>query len=63
MAYLTYLIPVLALAGLCAGWVGVQLLARKLKTKNHIDNSSSTCGTCSCGGIEECDNEDEPGNR
>lgn len=43
---LTYLIPVFAIAVLTAGWMGVQLLAKKMNTKNHIDHSSSCCGTC-----------------
>lgn len=56
MNYLSYLIPILALAALCAGWVAVQFLARKMKTKNHFDNlDSSTCGNCTCGGISECE--------
>lgn len=41
-----YLIPITALAVLCAGWIGVQLLAHRLKTKNHIDNGGGCCGAC-----------------
>ncbi|MBE2246562.1 MAG: hypothetical protein IAE67_04845 [Candidatus Competibacteraceae bacterium] len=43
--YIQYLIPVFALAALAAGWMGVQLLAKKLKTKNHIDGGGC-CGAC-----------------
>ena len=41
-----YLIPVFAMAFLTAGWMGVQLLAKKMKTKNHIDHGGC-CGACS----------------
>ncbi|MFQ5335497.1 MAG: hypothetical protein ACE5DN_05425 [Flavobacteriales bacterium] len=47
-----YIIPVLIVTALSAGWVGVQLLARKAKTKNHMDHGG---GGCSCGG-GSCDN-------
>lgn len=48
---LQYIIAILSLSLLAAGWVGVQILARKMKTKNHFDNLNS-CGHCSCGGAE-----------
>ncbi len=35
-----FLIPVLAFALLAAGWVGVQLLAKRAHTKNLIDNNA-----------------------
>jgi hypothetical protein len=43
-----YLLPILALTALCAGWMGVQLLAKRLGTKNHIDRKASDgcCGQC-----------------
>jgi hypothetical protein len=48
---LQYIIPILFVTFLTAGWVGVQLLARKMKTKNHFDDlDSSTCGQCTCNG-------------
>lgn len=47
---LSYLIPVLALAGLSAGWVAVQILAKRLGTKNHFDDAGSCGNGCSCGG-------------
>ena len=50
--YLQYLIPVLAVTFLAAGWAAVQLLARKMKTKNHIDNNAGCCGSCSGGSCE-----------
>lgn len=51
---LQYIIPILFVSFLTAGWVGVQLIARKMKTKNHFDDlNSSTCGQCTCGGSEE----------
>ncbi len=53
MEYLQYIIGILALMGLCMGWIGVQFLARKMKTKNHFDDlNSETCGSCICGGLE-----------
>ena len=52
MEYLPYLISILAIAGGCAGWVGVQLLARHLGTKNHFENAKTCCGLCEA---EECD--------
>lgn len=42
----TYFIPLTAFTLLVAGWMGVQILAKKMKTKNHIDNSSGCCGAC-----------------
>lgn len=50
--FITYLLPILALTVLAAGWMGVQLLAQKMKTKNHIDNTSGCCGACE--GKSEC---------
>lgn len=50
--YLSYLIPVLAMAFLAAGWMLVQLLAMKMNTKNHIENRSGCCGACTTG--EKC---------
>ena len=47
-----YIIPVISLAALCGGWVAVQLLARRMKTKNHFDHLNSSCGHCTCGGVE-----------
>jgi hypothetical protein len=41
-----YIIPIFALAALAGGWMGMQLLARKMKVKNHIDNPSGCCGAC-----------------
>jgi hypothetical protein len=46
MELATYLIPILVLCALCAGWVGVQLLARKLGTKNHMEHGHAGCGNC-----------------
>ena len=45
-----YIIPILFMSALCAGWVLVQLLAKKMKTKNHFDHLNSSCGSCNCGG-------------
>ena len=52
MEYLPYLISILAIAGLCAGWVAVQLLAKQIGTKNHFENAKTCCGLCDS---EECD--------
>ena len=47
------------MSALCAGWVLVQLLAKKMKTKNHFDLLNSACGACSCGGgAGACANEE-----
>lgn len=51
------IIPVFALAGLCAGWVLVQLLARRLGTKNHFDRKPG-CGKCNCFG-GHCEREEQ----
>lgn len=46
-----HFIAILLLAALCAGWVAVQFLARRMQTKNHFDDlDGSTCGSCNCGG-------------
>jgi hypothetical protein len=45
---MSHLLSIFALSALCAGWVAVQLLAKKLGTKNHIDNAGDCCGGCSC---------------
>lgn len=44
--YSEYILPVLILALLSAGWMMVQLVAKKIGTKNHIDNDGSCCGAC-----------------
>jgi len=52
-----YILPILLLSALCAGWVLVQVLARKMKTKNHFDDlNSGACTNCTCGGIQ-CEEE------
>lgn len=43
---LNYFVPLLAFTLLSAGWMGVQILAKKMKTKNHIDNTHGCCGAC-----------------
>jgi len=44
--YFEYLLPVLTFTLLTAGWMGVQLLARKAGTKNLIDHRGGCCGAC-----------------
>lgn len=44
--FLQYIIPVLAVTFLAAGWAAVQILAKRMKTKNHIDNGGGCCGAC-----------------
>ena len=56
---MTYIIAILTLCALCAGWVLVQILAKKLKTKNHFDHLNSACGHCTCGGVEQFCQADE----
>lgn len=48
---LPHLLAITLLSLLCMGWIGVQMLARKMKTKNHFDDRPG-CGTCS--GTGEC---------
>jgi len=43
---LSYIIPLIGFTLMVAGWMGVQILAKKMKTKNHIDNTSGCCGAC-----------------
>jgi hypothetical protein len=47
-----YLLIILGLGLLSAGWVAVQFLARRMKTKNHFDHLNSACGHCTCGGLD-----------
>ncbi len=56
-----YIIPILFVAALSAGWVVVQLIAKKMKTKNHMDDlGKGECMTCTCGGTDDaCTNENK----
>jgi hypothetical protein len=56
--YLQYVIPVLAFALLAAGWMGMQILAKKMKVKNHIDSTGGCCGACENRNV--CDKKVEP---
>ena len=47
-----YLLIITFTAALCGGWIAVQVLARRMKTKNHFDHLNSACGHCTCGGVE-----------
>jgi len=47
-----YIVPILLIGFLCAGWVVVQIIAKKMKTKNHFDHLNSDCGHCTCGGVD-----------
>ncbi len=51
--FLQYSIPILVLTFVAGGWAGVQLLAKKMKTKNHIDQTTGCCGNCTGDG-ENC---------
>jgi hypothetical protein len=49
--FMQYILPVLALAAVCAGWIGVQMLARRMGTKHHLaERKGSSCGGCGCQG-------------
>ncbi|MDH5368119.1 MAG: hypothetical protein OEW67_14125 [Cyclobacteriaceae bacterium] len=48
--FITFFIAIIGLTFLSAGWVALQYLARKMKTKNHFDDLNSSCGNCMCGG-------------
>jgi len=53
--FITFSIAILGLSLLSAGWVALQYLARKMKTKNHFDDLNSSCGGgCNCGGGGSC---------
>ena len=54
MEYLPHIISVLALAFLTAGWLAVQILARRIGTKNHFENANSCCGLCIGDESDEC---------
>lgn len=47
---MNHLLAILALTFLAALWMAVQLLARRMGTKNHIDEFKNGCGNCGCGG-------------
>ena len=49
------IIPILLTSALAAGWVVVQLIAKKMGTKNHMDNAGSCGNGCSCQGGEACE--------
>ena len=54
MEYLLHIISVLVLAFLTAGWLAVQLLARRIGTKNHFENATTCCGFCVEDENDEC---------
>ena len=54
---MSYLLAILGMGLLCAGWIMVQFLAKKMETKNHFDNLNNSCGGCTCGGsFDSCQN-------
>ena len=55
--YLTFFFAIIGLTLISAGWVAIQYLARKMKSKNHFDDlNDSSCTGCMCGGSGECTN-------
>jgi len=54
MDFVTHVIAILFLAVLAASWIGVQLLARKVGTKNHFDTKTNCCGYCAEEDKEGC---------
>ncbi|MBL7993972.1 hypothetical protein JNM05_01250 [bacterium] len=44
-----YIIGMLAASLLCAGWIGVQMIASKMKTKNLFDHRPTSCSEFGCG--------------
>lgn len=48
------ILPILLTAILVAGWGAIQFLAKKMGTKNHIDNAGSCGNGCMCQGGGEC---------
>jgi len=55
--FIDLIIPVIMLSLLAAGWMGVQLLAKKWNVKNHIDNEGGCCGACDLKEKGACDNQ------
>lgn len=55
-----YITGILMAVALSAGWIAVQILARKTGTKNHFDQPTASCSdfgrSCNCGG-DTCINE------
>ena len=57
---INHLLAIIGLGALCAGWIAVQFLARKMRTKNHFDDLNGSCGRCTCGGVGlECNYENK----
>ncbi len=51
------ILPVLLLSLLAVVWTLVQLLAKRLGTKNHIDQSGDCGKSCACAGGMKCKKE------
>lgn len=49
-----YIFGIVAAIALSAGWIAVQILAKKIGTKNHFDHPSASCSdfdkNCGCDG-------------
>jgi hypothetical protein len=54
METIDHIIAILVLTALCGGFVLVQLLAQKMRTKNHIDKITNCCGDCPTEKMERC---------
>ncbi len=54
-----HIIPILAVVALTASWAAIQIIAKKLGTKNHIDNAGSCGKNCSCSGGDSCEKTSE----
>jgi hypothetical protein len=52
-----YILVILSMGLLAGAWMGVQILAKRMNIKNHIDDASGCCGACSR--KEECDKNQE----
>ena len=50
---LQYALVIMAMGLLAGGWMGVQILAKRMNLKNHIDDASGCCGACAR--KDECD--------
>lgn len=54
---MNFILPIFAMTFLGAGWVVVQLIARRMHTKNLLDHRPTPCGGCEDEGacLRECD--------
>ncbi|MDH5398025.1 MAG: hypothetical protein OEX02_07755 [Cyclobacteriaceae bacterium] len=57
MDIVNLIVPVVAVAVLAGGWAAVQVLAKRMGTKNHIEHGGACGGKCTCMGGGSCERE------